>query len=60
MVQGEPRVWLTVSLMYSHQAVPLEAAEQGPVSAGEAVPVTGVRATGGPRSSTGLAESKVS
>lgn len=57
MAQGESRVRLTASQLYSHRAAQFVVAEQGPVSTGEAVPVTGSQVRRGPSSSTGLAGS---
>lgn len=59
MVQGESRVWLAASSLYSHQAAQFVVTEQGPVSAGKAVPLMGDQVRRGPSSSAGLAESKV-
>lgn len=59
MAQGEYRVRLAVSSLYSHQAAQFVVAEQGPMSAGEAVPVMGSQVRRGPSSSARLAESKV-
>lgn len=59
MAQGEARVQPAASLLYNHQTAQLVVAEQGPLSADEAVPVMGSQVRRGPSSSAGLAESKV-
>ena len=59
MAQGEFRIQLAASWLYSHRVAQFVEAEQGPVSAGKAVPVTGCRVRRGPSSSAGLAVSKV-
>lgn len=53
------RVQLAASCLYGRRAAQFVEAEQGPVSAGEAVPVTGSQVRRGPGSSAGLAGSKV-
>lgn len=59
MVRGESSVWLAAPSRYSPQAAQFVVAEQGPVSAGKAVPLMGGQVRRGPSSSAGLAESKV-
>lgn len=56
--QGEARVQPAASLLHSHQKAQLVVAEQGPLSADGAVPVTGSQVRRGPSSGSGLAESK--
>lgn len=55
----EVRVRLAASWLFSHKAASFVVAEQGPMSAGEAVPVTGSQVRRGPSRSAGLAGFKV-
>lgn len=59
MAQGEFSFQLTASQLHSHKAAQFVVAEQGPMSAGKAVPVMGSQVRRGPSRSAGLAGFKV-